>query len=149
MKSQSKNNSPTNSNGQSKTVTYKFVTGETSVVEVSDEIAAFLAECDRTEASRERMERRHCFSLDAAEYEGTDYSDGTTPEASLIASIENDAVPVSLQRALSALTDIQKKRFLLFSLGKTYQEIAEIEGTSINAVAKSITASKRKMKKFF
>lgn len=80
MKSQNKNNLPANSDGQRKTVTYKFSTGETSVVEVSDEIAAFLAEADKAEHALAERERSHCLSTDAAAYEGIDYSDGSTPE---------------------------------------------------------------------
>ncbi len=149
MKSQNKNNLPTNSNGQSKTVTYKFVTGETSVVEVSEEIAAFLAEADKAEHALAERERIHCLSTDAAAYEGIDYSDGITPESELVLAVESAASSALLKKAISTLTEIQKRRFLLFSSGMTYKEIADKEETCINAVVKSISASKRKMKKFF
>lgn len=148
MKSQNKYNLPANSNGQSKTVTYKFVTGETSVVEVSGEIAAFLAECDRAEASRERMERRHCLSLDAAEYEGTDYSDGTTPETMIFAAIESENKSALIQNAISTLTKIQKRRLLMLVSGMKYEEIARLEGVTLTAVESSIAQSRKKLKKF-
>ena len=149
MKSQNKNNLPTNSNGQSNTVTYKFVTGETSVVEVSEEIAAFLAECDRAEGRKERKERRHCLSLDAAEYEGTDYSDGTTPETMLFHSIANGDTSALLQNAISSLTEVQKRRLIMLVSGMKYEEIAHIEGVCLSSLAESIEAAKRKIKKFF
>lgn len=135
--------------GQSKKIKYKFVTGETSEVEVTEELATFLAECDREDANNDRKERYHCLSMNAAEYEGLDYSDGTTPEVMLLRLIEHDLNPVRLQEAFSTLTEVQKRRLLMLVSKMTYEEIAKAEGVYIRAIAQSIDASRKKIKKFF
>ena len=150
MRSQNKSNLPANSGGQSKTVTYKFVTGEASFVKVSDEIAAFLAECDRIEANADRKERHHCISLDATEYEGTDYSDGTTPEVLISNAHENHSLYVRVQKALSCLTETQRRRLLLYAKGKSFHDIAKREGlTTHKTVEESIKAARKKFLKNF
>lgn len=145
MKSQNGSNSPADSNGQRKTVTYKFVTGETSVVEVSEEIAAFLVEADKAEHALAERERSHCLSTDAAAYEGIDYSDGVTPEAAIFLAVENDASTALLQKAIASLTAVQKRRLLMLVTGMKYEEIAHIEGVCLSSLAESIEAANKKI----
>ncbi|MBO2527744.1 MAG: hypothetical protein CW335_06185 [Clostridiales bacterium] len=149
MRLHNKSKLPANSEGKSKTVIYKFVTGETSVVEVPEEIVAFLAEADKAEHALAERERNHCFSMDAAEYEGTDYSDGTTPETALVLTVEKAASSALVQKALSTLTDVQKRRFLMFLSGMKYEEIAHSESVILTSVESSITQARKKLKKFF
>ena len=141
MDSQSKKNSPTNSNGQSKTVTYKFVTGETSVVEVSDEIAAFLAECDREEHAQEMAISRHTYSLDAILFEGLEYSNGETAETDLLSELEQRRI----YEALSCLTEAQKRRLWALASGYTFREIAQSDHVDVRAIFDSIEAARRKI----
>ena len=44
-------------------IIYTFDNGETSEVEVSEEIGAVIIDSRREEDSRSRMERRHCYGL--------------------------------------------------------------------------------------
>ncbi|MBQ6430372.1 MAG: hypothetical protein IJJ99_00635 [Oscillospiraceae bacterium] len=141
MNAQNKSTSPAGSDGQSKTVTYKFVTGETSVVEVSDEIAAFLAECDREEHAQEVAERRHTYSLDAILYEGSEYSNGETAETDLLSELEQRRI----YEALSCLTEAQKRRLLALASGYTFREIAQSDHVDVRAIFDSIEAARRKI----
>jgi len=52
-------------------------------------------------------------------------------------------------RALDALTDVQRRRYLMYHVeGKTEEQIAEIEGATHQAVSKSLSSANRKIKKF-
>ena len=61
------------------TINYTFANGETSDVEVNEEIGNLILDSRREESNQDRKERYHCYSLDAVEYEGEDYADGSTP----------------------------------------------------------------------
>ena len=54
-----------------------------------------------------------------------------------------------LHRAISVLPEIQRRRLTLYYFhGLTYKQIAEKEGCTLQAVAKSIAAAENKIKKF-
>ena len=56
-------------------ISYTFANGENSEVEVSEEIGTFILDSRREEDNLGRKERYHCYSMDAADYEGEDYAD--------------------------------------------------------------------------
>lgn len=143
MKSQNKSNLPANSDGQSRTVMYNFVTGETSVVEVSDEIAEVLAECDREEHAQEMAISRHTYSLDAILFEGLEYSNGETPETDLLSELEQSCI----SEAFSCLTETQKRRLLALVSGCSIREIARSENAAFGTVYNSISFARKKFLK--
>ncbi len=61
-------------------INYTFANGETSEIDVSEEIGNVILDSRREESNLDRKERYHCYSLDAAEFEGADYADVATPE---------------------------------------------------------------------
>ncbi len=61
-------------------IKYEFADGTVSEVEVEESIGAVIIEGRRMEDNLSRKERCHCYSLEAAEFEGMDYADGMTPE---------------------------------------------------------------------
>ena len=54
-------------NGKLK-INYTFANGETSDVEVNEEIGNLILDSRREESNQDRKERYHCYSLDAADY---------------------------------------------------------------------------------
>ena len=55
-----------------------------------------------------------------------------------------------LHRAISELPEIQKRRLILYYFqGLTYEQIAGMEGCTFQAVAKSVAAAEKRLKKFF
>ncbi len=54
-----------------------------SEVEVEDSIGAFIVEDRRLEDNFSRKERYHCYSLDAVQFEGAEYSGGETLETQM------------------------------------------------------------------
>ena len=69
-------------NGKMK-INYTFANGETSEVEVTEEIGNMILDSRRQESNLDRKERYHCYSSDAAEFEGEEYADADTPESLL------------------------------------------------------------------
>ena len=80
-------------------INYTFANGETSDVEVREEIGNLILDSRREESNQDRKERYHCYSLDAAEYEGEDYADGSTPETELFLQLENQRIKEEIGRA--------------------------------------------------
>ena len=67
-------------------------------------------------------------------------------------SAENEAIrKIALEElytAISTLPGIQKRRIVLYYfVGLTYEQIAEMEGCSFKAIAKSVTTAEKKLKK--
>ena len=65
-------------------IKYEFADGTVSEVEVEDSIGSVIIEDRRQEDNLTRKEHYHCYSLDAAKFEGAEYSDGETPESILV-----------------------------------------------------------------
>lgn len=126
-------------------IKYEFADGTVSEVEVEESIGAIIVEERRLEDNLARKERYHCYSLDAMEFEGMEYADGTTPESVFV---EKESVG-ELQEALEKLTDVQKQRLGYLADGCSINEIARREGIAPNAVMKSVKGIREKLKKFF
>lgn len=126
-------------------INYTFANGETSDVEVSEEIGTVILDSRREENNLDRKERYHCYSLDAAEFEGEEYADGSTPETALLLQLENQHIAETLDQ----LSEVQKRRLLLLAQGLSVREIARREGKDIKTVRESIDGARRKFLKFF
>lgn len=126
-------------------IKYEFADGTVSEVEVEDSIGAVIIEDRRLEDNLSRKERYHCYSLDAVQFEGVEYSDGETPESILV----SDEYSGELQKAFGSLTEVQKERVRRLADGLSINEIARREGVAPNAVMKSIKGVREKLKKFF
>ncbi len=71
-------------------ITYEFVTGEVSGVEVDERLGGMLLDLDRQQENNDQKETRRHFSLDSMDYEGE-----------LFASAEDMARLYSAMEALS------------------------------------------------
>jgi len=127
-------------------IKYTFATGETTEVEVNDEIGEFIIDSRRSEDSADRKERRHCYSMDAALYEGADYGTEDFMDGLFDDTAEENA---RVRRAFSHLSDIQQRRLLLYSKGLSIREIARREGKDFRTVYDSIEAARKKFLRFF
>lgn len=126
-------------------INYTFANGEVSEIEVTEEIGNVILDSRREESNLDRKERYHCYSLDAALYEGREYADPDTPETVLHREEEQRKI----RELLNGLPEIQKRRLLLYAEGKSLREIARIEGVDHKAVKKSIEAAKKYFRKNF
>ena len=127
-------------------INYKLADGNTALVEVTEEVAEFILEDDRLTANADRRERYHCpWHLEAMEYEGDSLAYHLTPEQLYI----RKETQLEQSKALSQLTDTQLRRLLMRADGLTYREIAELEGTNVNAVRDSLESARKKLKNSF
>ena len=114
-------------------IRYEFVDGEISEVEVAEEIGSVIVESRRLEDNLSRKERYHCYSLDAVDFEGNEYADRDTPESLLEQMVDKRHIKGLLER----MSEVQRRRLLLYAQGKSLREIARLEGVDHKAVKKS------------
>lgn len=124
-------------------IKYEFINGETTEIEVDENIGTFILDSRRDEENLARKERYHCYSSDVA-WEGEEYADPDTPESLMFQKYENKR----LTSALSELTEIQKRRFIKFAEGMSIREIARQEDANFKSVHDSIEQARKKLKKF-
>lgn len=96
-------------------INYTFANGETSDVEVNEEIGNLILDSRREESNQDRKERYHCYSLDAAEYEGEDYADGSTPETELFLQLENQRIKEAFRLVFPLTRDVTPEEFVAVS----------------------------------
>lgn len=126
-------------------INYTFANGETSDVEVSEEIGTVILDSRREEGNLDRKERYHCYSLDAADFEGEDYADGRTPETEMFLQLEN----CHIAETFELLSKAQKRRLLMVARGLSLREIARREGKDIKTIRESIDGARKKFLEFF
>lgn len=126
-------------------INYTFANGETADVEVSEEIGTVILDSRREESNLDRKERYHCYSLDAADFEGEDYADDSTPESELFLQLENQHIAETFNK----LSEVQKRRLLMLAQGLSLREIARREGKDIKTIRESIEGARKKFLKFF
>ena len=109
-----------------------------------DEVYTVIILADRAcEKRNDRRHRDHKAPLDAFTFEDRRYfGDENTPETILIEK-ENCE---NLIGKLDKLSDIQKRRLLMYLDGMTCEEIANVEHVPISAVAESLRHAKEKLK---
>ena len=127
-------------------IDWKFNNGEVSTVEIEDEnIGSFIIDSRKTETNLDRKERYHCISYDAFEYESSEFTSDETPETITELDFDNERI----NNALSALSEIQRKRLLMLAAGLSVREIARREGKEIKTIRESIEAARKKFLKNF
>ena len=122
-------------------ITYQFADGSKSEVEVSDDLGTVIMDSRREESNLDRKERYHCWSMDAAEYEGEEYG---------IPDFTDDLIDDTdekVREAFSHLSETQRRRMLMLSEGMSIREIARSEGKDFSSVRESIEAARKKFLK--
>lgn len=126
-------------------IKYKFADGETTEVEVSEEIGTVILNSRREEhAGNERQRYHTSFSLDDMEYEDKDFfSSDANPEESVI----ENSFAKKREEMLSCLTSVQRRRFELYENGMSIAEIARKEKAAFNSVKESVESARKKLRK--
>jgi DNA-directed RNA polymerase specialized sigma24 family protein len=127
-------------------ISYTFVSGNTTEVEVSTEIGSVITASRRDEDSAARKERRHCISLDAVQYEGSEFGAPDFTDELFSDTYERSA---AVRDAFSHLSDVQKRRIMMLAGGLSEREISRREGRDFKTVHESILAARKKFKKFY
>lgn len=126
-------------------IKYEFTDGTVSEVEVEDSIGAVIIEDRRQEDNLARKERYHCYSLDAAQFEGSEYGTEETPEVQMERKQDTERIA----RALDGLSEVQRRRLRMLIYGISVNEIARRERVHHSVISETVSAARKKFKKFF
>lgn len=126
-------------------IRYTFVNGDTTEVEVSEEIGAVIIESRHQETLNDRKESRRHYHYDADDvYEGPEYGAEDPDLLALFPTYAQEQVAL----AMTALTDAQKEVIsALYLEGLLAKEYAAKKGISEAAVSKTRKTALEKMKK--
>ena len=109
-------------------------------IEVSEDIYQALESSHREEESLARKQRKY---IERSELmDETLYNRAMVRPLPLDEHVWHNILLERVQHALGSLSAKQKKRFMLYQQGFTYQEIAEVEGCTLQAIEKSVKAAK-------
>ena len=129
-------------------ITWEFADGTKSEIEAPDDIGTVILDSRREEDNLDRKERYHCYSIDALAYGDKDIhspTSGVTPESEFLLAEDN----ARIAEALSALTDVQRRRLLMLASGMSLRDIAKAEGSNHKSVEESINSARKKFKKIY
>jgi RNA polymerase sigma-70 factor (ECF subfamily) len=113
--------------------------------EITYEVYIALEDCRRHEQRQQRSFERHIERVKLTEGQIAEHIQ--TPPEPLEESVD---ATVTFQAALATLTDIQRRRFLLYhEYGLSFEQIAQAESRYKSTIAESITAATEKLKNFF
>ena len=109
-------------------------------LEVSKEVYLALESSHREEESLARKERKY---IERSELmDETLYNRAMVRPLPLDERVWRNILLEQVEQAIGRLSAKQKKRFMLYQQGFTYQEIAEMEGCTLQAIEKSVKAAK-------
>ena len=126
-------------------ITYKFVTGEVTEVEVSEEIGAVIIDLDRQEYNNDHKETRRHYSLDGKVYEGMDYAVEDSDLEALFAGPTDEERLHAAIRQLSP--DQQEMVRAIYFENVSVNDYAARTGVTQSAISHRLQTVKKKLKK--
>lgn len=126
-------------------ITYRFVTGEVTVIDVPDEIGAVIVDLDRQEYNNNHKETRRHYSLEGKVYEGMDYA---VEDPGLEALFAGPTDEERLHAAIRQLSPDQKEmvRAIYFE-NMSVNDYAARMGVTQSAISHRLQTVKKKLKK--
>jgi DNA-directed RNA polymerase specialized sigma24 family protein len=113
--------------------------------EIPREVYLALDQCRLAEKKQQNETERHMERLELSE--GQLAARALRPQKPMEEAV---AEAVDMQAAIATLTDAQRRRFLLYhEHGLNYEQIAQAENLSKQAIAQSIARAEEVLKKFF
>lgn len=126
-------------------IKYQFATEETEI-EVDEQWATILVDLDRKEYNNDHKETRRHYSLEARQYEGSDYS---LYDEGLMELLGRNFQEDKLHDAIEQLTPAQQELVhKIFFEGYSINEYAAMCGVGKSAISRRISRIKNYLKKF-
>lgn len=125
-------------------ITYEFVTGEVSEVEVDEHLGGMLLDLDRQQDNNDQKETRRHFSLNGMDYEGELFASAEDTEGEVVRREDM----ARLYSAMEALSQSQRElvKKVYFDERKI-TDIAAEEGVDKSAVSHRLERIHKKLKK--
>ena len=127
-------------------ITYEFVTGEVSEVEVDERLGGMLLDLDRQQENNDQKETRRHFSLNSMDYEGELFASAEDTER----AVEHREDMARLYSAMEALSPSQRELVKkVYFEERKITDIAREEGVSHVAVRDRLERIYKKIKNNF
>ena len=125
-------------------ITYEFVTGEISGVEVDERLGGMLLDLDRQQENNDQKETRRHFSLDGMDYEGELFASAEDTEREAVRREDM----ARLYSAMEALSPSQRELVeKVYFEERKITDIAREEGVDKSAVSHRLERIHKKLKK--
>ena len=125
-------------------ITYEFVTGEISEVEVDERLGGMLLDLDRQQENNDQKETRRHFSLDGMDYEGELFASAEDTEREAVRREDM----ARLYSAMEALSPSQRELVeKVYFEERKITDIAREEGVDKSAVSHRLERIHKKLKK--
>ena len=126
-------------------ITYEFVTGEISEVEVDESLGGMLLDLDRQQYNNDHKETRRHVSLDGMDYEGELFASAEDTER----AVEHREDMARLYSAMEALSPSQRELVKkVYFEERKIMDIAAEEGVSEAAIRNRLKKIYSRLKKF-
>ena len=127
-------------------ITYEFVTGEISEVEVDERLGGMLLDLDRQQENNDKKETRRHFSLDGMDYEGEIFASAEDTEREAVRREDM----ARLYSAMEALSPSQRELVeKVYFEERKITDIAREEGVTKQSVHERVERALKKLKKNF
>ncbi len=127
-------------------ITYEFVTGEVSGVEVDEHLGGMLLDLDRQQDNNDQKETRRHVSLDSMDYEGELFASAEDTER----AVEHREDMARLYSAMEALSPSQRELVeKVYFEERKITDIAREEGVTKQSVHERVERALKKLKKNF
>lgn len=125
-------------------ITYEFVTGEVSEVEVDEHLGGMLLDLDRQQYNNDQKETRRHISLDGMDYEGELFASAEDTER----EVEHREDMARLFSAMEALSPSQRELVEeVYFEERKITDIAREEGVSKQSVHERVQQALKKLEK--
>ena len=125
-------------------ITYEFVTGEVSEVEVDEHLGGMLLDLDRQQYNNDQKETRRHFSLDGMDYEGEQFASAEDTEREAVRREDM----ARLFSAMEALSPSQRELVEeVYFEERKITDIAREEGVSKQSVHERVQRALKKLEK--
>ena len=125
-------------------ITYEFVTGEVSGVEVDEHLGGMLLDLDRQQYNNDQKETRRHISLDGMDYEGELFASAEDTER----EVEHREDMARLFSAMEALSPSQRELVEeVYFEERKITDIAREEGVSKQSVHERVQRALKKLEK--
>ena len=126
-------------------ISYEFVTGEISEIEVDDDLGGMLLDFDRQQYNNDHKETRRYVSLDGMEYEGEPF----ISEADTAVEVERREDMARLFSAMKTLSPAQRELVeKVYCEERTITDIAREEGVTEAAIRNRLKKIHLRIKNF-
>jgi RNA polymerase sigma-70 factor (ECF subfamily) len=125
-------------------ITYEFVTGEISGVEVDERLGGMLLDLDRQQYNNDQKETRRHVSLDGMDYEGELFASAEDTEGEAVRREDMARLFFAMETLSPSQRELVEK---VYFEGRKITDIAAEEGVDKSAVSHRLGRIHKKLKK--